>query len=95
MEDKEEIDHGYKKILKVKLRRNIPGRHVKKEAEQIDGKSFLFTFAWRMNEDDPYPGEIAFMPFDIKSWPYGAPAWIASGDLVDEQLSTDNTKKEA
>lgn len=65
--------------LIVKIRRGL--RPVKPEAEQLDGKTFLFVFGWIMGDDDPYPGEAAWIPKN-DGWPDDAPIWLASGDLV-------------
>jgi len=65
----------------VKIRREI-GREVRPEAEQIDGKTYNFTHGWVMNNDDPYPTEIAYIPRD-NEYPDEAPTWIASGDLIE------------
>ena len=45
-----------------------------------DGRVFNFMFGWRMDDDDPYPGEIAWIP-DDETYPAAGPLWIASGDL--------------
>jgi len=63
----------------VRIRREI-GREVRPEAEQLDGKCFIFRLGWIMDEEDPYPGERAMIPNDF-DWPADAPTWIASGDL--------------
>lgn len=65
---------------RVKIRRNI-GREVRPGAEQMDGKVFLFRYGWMMSAEDPYPGEIAWIPMGLL--PKDAPLWIASGDLED------------
>ena len=64
----------------VRIRRDI-GRGIKPEAEQIDGKTYAFRFGWVMDENDPYPGEEAWLPQDT-TYPVEAPCWIARGDLV-------------
>lgn len=67
-----------KKRFRVKIRRGF-GDGVKPEAEQIDGKEYLFTKGWGI-EDGIYNGEIAWLaPYD--DYPVDAPTWIASGDL--------------
>jgi len=64
----------------VKIRRDL-GMSVKPNAEQVDGKTFLFEKLWTMEPDaSMYPGEIAWGPRDER-WPVDAPGWIASGDL--------------
>ena len=68
------------KHFTIRIRRDI-GREVRPEAEQIDGKTYAFRFGWRMDADDPYPGEEAWIPHD-PAYPTEAPVWIASGDLV-------------
>ena len=65
--------------MKVKIRRNI-GRGVKVEAESVDGKTYHFRYGWEMNDDDPYPGEVAWIA-DDSNYPKDAPIWIASGDM--------------
>lgn len=64
----------------VRIRRDFQ-RGVRPESEQIDGKTYGFTFGWTMSEDDPYPGEDAWIPAD-PAYPRNAPHWIASGDLT-------------
>lgn len=59
-------------------------RPVRPEAEQLDGNLYKFTKGWVMDETDPYPGEVAWIP-DDPLYPDNAPIWIASGDL--EQVS--------
>lgn len=64
----------------VRIRRDID-RGVRPEAEQIDGKTYAFRLGWTMGEDDPYPGEKAWIPAD-PAYPINAPHWLASGDLA-------------
>ena len=54
--------------------------HVRPNAEQIDGRTYRFRYGWVMDEDDPYPGEVAFLP-DDPAYPDDGPTWVASGDL--------------
>ena len=70
------------KPFTVKLRRGN-GLIVKPEAEQLDGKTFIFRDGWILEDRDTdlYVGEMAMIPNDF-DWPADAPAWIASGDLV-------------
>ncbi len=75
------------KRMTIKVRRNI-GREVKPEVEEVDGKTYLFRFGWRMNNDDPYPGEVAWIAEDL-SYPRAAPVWIASGDLIEPTEEND------
>lgn len=72
---------GYGKAFVVRIRRG-PGRNVKPEAEQLDGKEFIFRHGWIITEEDSslYVGEVAWCPNDF-DWPADAPMWIASGDL--------------
>ncbi len=72
----------------VAIRRNI-GRPVRPEAEQLDGKVFIFRMGWLMDEDEPYPGEQAWVPNDF-DWPADAPSWIAAGDLKRYEASHDD-----
>lgn len=74
----------------IKLRERNPhsGMPLREEALQLEGETFDFSFGWFMGEDDPYPGEIAWIPPMRKkygrpedTWPDNAPSWIASGDL--------------
>lgn len=65
--------------MRVEIRRDI-GKKVKPEAEQIDGKIYWFHFGWKMGEEDSYPGEIVWIPKDLR-YPHDAPYWLASGDL--------------
>jgi hypothetical protein len=64
----------------IRIRRDI-GREIKPEAEQIDGKTYAFRQGWVMDENDPYPGEEAWIPHD-PAYPVEAPCWIARGDLA-------------
>jgi hypothetical protein len=72
---------GRGKPYLVKIRRELG--QVKPEAEQIDGKVFVFREGWIMGEGDTslYVGELAMVPNDF-DWPADAPAWVAMGDLV-------------
>jgi hypothetical protein len=64
----------------VKIRRDL-GISVKPNAEQVDGKTWLFEKLWVFESDDRrYPSETVYRPVDAR-WPIDAPGWIASGDL--------------
>lgn len=65
--------------FKVKIRRDF-SRAIKPEAEQVDGKIFWFVYGWSIDDEDPYPGEVAWCPRD-ETYPKDAPLWLASGDL--------------
>lgn len=66
--------------MTVKIRRDHG--EVKPEAEQLDGRTFIFRFGWTLEDDHSrYPNETAWLA-DDPSWPSDAPCWIASGDLV-------------
>lgn len=73
--------------MTIKVRRDI-GRDVKPEAEQIDGKTYLFRFGWLMDKDDSYPREEAWIA-DDPNYPGTAPTWIASGDLIEPKEAED------
>jgi len=45
-----------------------------------------------MDEGDPRPGEIAWLPAD-DSYPEGAPTWVSSGDL--QPVEDDETRRDA
>jgi len=60
------------------------GGKIKPEVQLIQGKTFDFKFGWVMNDTDPYPDEVAWIP-DSENWPEMAPIWIASGDLDIEE----------
>ena len=68
---------------KVKIRRGKTWI-VRPEAEQIDNKVYNFEASWVMDEEDSsiYVGETVMLPRD-DSYPKSAPAWVASGDLVE------------
>jgi hypothetical protein len=66
-------------VLTVHIRRDH-GKPIRPEAEQLDGNSYTFEEGWIMDANDPYPGEVAWIPHD-PSYPSDAPTWIASGDL--------------
>jgi hypothetical protein len=77
------IDYGPTEC-KIKLRRSDVFV-VKPNAEQIDGKTFLFEFGWVIDKDDtglPIVGEHAMVPCQEQDYPRGAPTFIASGDLI-------------
>jgi hypothetical protein len=73
-------DYSSTRKMHVKLRRGS-GFKVKPEAEQIDGKSFVFRYGWLI-EDGLYEGEAAWLPC-VSYYPVEAPSWLASGDLID------------
>lgn len=75
------------KRMTVKVRRDI-GREVKPSVEQIDGKTYQFRLGWTMDDNDPYPGEEAWIAHD-ETYPHNAPVWIASGDLIEPMEATD------
>jgi len=68
--------------MTVRIRR-CEGWQVKPWAEKIDGKTYSFRKAWDITKDDSsiYAGEQAMQPID-ETYPFDAPAWIASGDLI-------------
>lgn len=68
--------------MRVKIRRIWP-EVVRPHAEAIDGRVFEFVYGYHMDDEDRYPGEIAWYPEDV-AYPKGAPVWIASGDLQAE-----------
>ncbi len=70
---------GSRRPMTVAIRRDM-GRKVRPGAEQVDGHTYVFTYGWLMAAEDPYPGEIAWVPAD-QHWPADAPTWIAGGDL--------------
>lgn len=71
---------GWWKPFQVAIRRDA-GMVVKPEAEQIDGKVYLFRYGWEIESDNTrYPGEHAWVP-DDSNYPDDGPVWIASGDL--------------
>ena len=83
-------DYGWEGITriigKVKIRPENPhnGGAPRPEAMQLNGREFVFNFAWHMTDEDPYPGEVAFMPeWEQRGddYPNDAPGWIASGDI--------------
>jgi len=66
--------------FRVKIRRDLA--EVRPEAEIIDGKVYNFSEGWII-DSSLYDGEIAMIPRDL-NYPDDAPAWIAAGDLIDE-----------
>ncbi len=66
-------------LFTVHIRRDH-GKPIRPEAEQLDGNSYTFEKGWTMDANDPYPGEVAWIPRD-PVYPLDAPTWIASGDL--------------
>lgn len=70
---------GYGKPYRVKIRRHI-GLKVKPEAEQLEGKVFIFRDGWIADADELYAGEKILIPNDF-DWPADAPTFIAAGDL--------------
>jgi hypothetical protein len=67
--------------LKVQIRKDF-GLPVRSEAEVVDGQMFNFVEGWIIDNAPHYKGEIAMIPRD-ETYPIEAPAWIASGDLVE------------
>jgi hypothetical protein len=67
-------------LCTVKIRRDFV-RPIRPNADQIDGKTYNFQIGWDMDEEGPYPAEVAMIARD-PSYPEDAPLWIASGDLV-------------
>lgn len=79
----------------VRIRRGLG--EVKPEAEQIDGKTYLFTYGWPIEENTLYKGEHAWIPRD-PNYPLDASRWISSGDLEvksikEKSMSTSDRKK--
>lgn len=64
----------------VRIRRDI-GRQVRPEAEEVDGKVYVFRFGWVQGDGDQYPGEKAMVPNDF-DWPADAPPWMSEGDCL-------------
>lgn len=64
--------------------RRGPRWKVKPEAQAVDGKRHKFIFAGYASESEnsAYFGETAWLA-EPRGWPDSAPAWIASGDLLD------------
>ena len=71
------------KQFRILIRRGSDWK-VKKDAEEVDGKVYMFGTGWKITAADSgiYVGETAMIPFD-ENWPDSAPTWIASGDLVE------------
>ena len=72
---------------KISLRKDYNERPIKSGFEILDGKVMELMTLWKMEDDDPYPGEVAlgqpkegteadklFEQLDV--------GWIASGDTV-------------
>ena len=85
-------------IAIVKLRTEYKGRPIRPECEPLNGRTLEFRRGWLMNDDDPYPGEIAWIPTnqDELTGICGAAVvitWLASGDLKiideDDDFKTD------
>lgn len=76
----ENPDHGDHGFFTVRLRPEYRGRPPKDTARSIDGKTHHFRYGWTMDDDDTYPGEVAWIA-DRLGWPEDAPGWIAGGDL--------------
>lgn len=74
--------------VRVRLRRARPDGSpwpVKPEAEPLDGRELDLMYGWVMDEDDPYPGEVAWLLLSDeqlrRGLPETVPIWVASGDL--------------
>jgi len=65
--------------FRVKLRRGA-GWEVKPNAEQLDGKIYLFTTGFVIEDSSIYEGEMAFIPAD-ENYPLGCGAFGLPGDL--------------
>ena len=87
----DQVLQGWWKPFQVAIRRHA-WLEVKPEAEQIDGKVYMFRFGWDIEDDDNrYPGEQAWIPDDNR-YPAGAPIWIASGDLLPASIQMEGEK---
>jgi hypothetical protein len=64
----------------VRIRRELG--EVRPEAEQLEGRVFVFRRGWTIDAEDreEYAGEAAMIAYD-PTYPKDAPGWIASGDL--------------
>jgi len=63
----------------VKLRHEYAGRPLRTDCKQFDGHTLEFRYGWTMDDDDLYPGEIAWIPVDNDV--LGVITWFAGGDL--------------
>ena len=48
-------------------------------ARQCIGQEWTFSYGWTMDEDDPYPGEVAYLV--ERDWPEEAGIWVPERDL--------------
>jgi len=69
----------YRRTARVKLRETYKGRPIKAEAKQFAGRTLDFRYGWVMDDEDPYPGEIAWIPVDNEIG--NVIGWFAGGDL--------------
>jgi hypothetical protein len=74
--------HGDRISATVCIRRDLPGKKVKPEAEAIDGKKITAIFGWVMKDDEQFPGEVAWL-LDREFDEDADILWIACGDLKD------------
>lgn len=63
---------------------------IREEARQLDGQIYTFVRGWKIHASDSslYVGETAMIPQD-DTYPPNAPPWIASGDLVEITVASE------
>ena len=52
--------------------------NLRPEAAGAIGWRGEWTYAWTMDEEDPYPGQVAYLPVNGPFW-----HWVPEEDLVD------------
>lgn len=73
---------------KIKLRTNL-GREIKESCLALNDLELFLRVEWKMDEDDPYPGEFALSDSKVVNsaatesqlFSIADIAWIASGDV--------------
>jgi hypothetical protein len=81
----------------VAMRTTYNGSAVKSSCLNLQGKKFFLEVLWKMNDDDPYPGEYALGDAQASVtvgkntlFKEARIAWIASGDVkILRQLTRD------
>lgn len=80
-------DHRYKNSVACKIspRETWRGNPIRPLVIPYIGYTVRVTVAWKMDPDDPYPGEYALVPADDESDKIFRAmdiTWMASGDVI-------------
>lgn len=69
---------------KITMRETYNGNRIKPECLPLQGKELNLVSLWKMDNEDPYPGEYALTtPNSCRElYELGGITWIASGDVT-------------